>query len=100
MCLVYSIHKTSKLQKCIFGATSNDYMHSSEMQPHEYSFANLMSYGLNRLGTWCIQFLGYLIYVFYHLEWYLRHCGSHNDMFSICFKSLLSSQSLSTLSYV
>ena len=54
-----------------------------------------MSYVWNRLGTWCIQFLEYLIYVFYHLEWYSRHCGSHNDMFSICFKSLLRSQNLS-----
>ena len=31
----------------------------------------------------------------YNLEWYLKHCGSHNVMFSICFGSLLSFRKIS-----
>ena len=54
-----------------------------------------MSYGWNRLGTWCTQFLEHLRYMIYHLEWYLEPCGSHNDMFLICFESLLSFRSFS-----
>ena len=90
MCLVYSTHKMSQLQNCIdevtfhLNACHHYYWHQRCI------FTIVMSYGWNRLGTWCRQFLEYLIYMIYYLEWYIKHCGSHKDRLLFCFEGLLS----------
>jgi hypothetical protein len=70
MCLVYSMHRTSELRNCmhevIFHLNTCDHY----CWHQTYNFAIPMSYGWNRLGTWCTQFLEYFRYIIYHLEWY------------------------------
>ena len=95
MCLLYSIHKTSNLRNCIHEVTSHLGACDHYCWHQRYIFAISMPYGWNRLGAWCTRFLEHIRYMNYGLEWYLKHCGSHNDMFLICLGSLLSFQRVS-----